>query len=84
MRNLFLMAMATLLLGAACGGGDPVDAGDIDAKSSNQALMICPNPTGCTPVYDVDCRTKADASCYECGNKNGVRCCLDSGCTIKH
>lgn len=82
MRNLFWMA--TLFAGVACGGGDPVDAGDIDPKASSQALMICPKLDGCYPAYDVDCRTRADASCYECGNKNGVRCCLDSGCTIKY
>ena len=81
MRNLFLMV--TLFGAVACGDGTPPDAADIDATSNSQSLIGCPGPSGCNPVYDVDCRTKADASCYECGNKNGVMCCLSSGCTIR-
>lgn len=78
-----LVALCCAFLVAACGDADPAEGADAGVTSGSQALMICGDPRGCGPVVDVDCRLKSSASCYECGNKNGVMCCLTSApCTV--
>lgn len=78
MRIFALCATFTLSLFGGCGDLDAPLPDDVD---TNQAALMC-YPSGC-PIPDgtVDCRRLEHASCYECGNANGVMCCVGS-CTV--
>lgn len=77
MRKLALCAAFALSLFGGCGDTElPPD--DVD---TDQSALMC-YPSGCPkPGMTVDCRTAGDASCYECGNPNGVMCCFGT-CTV--
>ncbi len=73
-RSLLVAALAALAL-AGCAADPIADSDGVEERSS--ALQTEPT----VPPNTVDCRLLRDASCYECGNKDGVYCCIGP-CTI--
>lgn len=77
MRTALLLGLSTLALSLAC-AVQPAE----DSEATGDQSAAIQTQTGPTPVTTtVDCTSSADATCYECGNSNGVMCCVGK-CTV--
>ena len=79
MRKFMVLGLTMIGLSLAC-AMQPAEEAETTETTGDQGQALQPLPM--PPVYTiVNCDSPANYSCFECGNHDGVMCCVGE-CTV--